>query len=144
MNGVVRNRGLSEKNLKHIFLGEIKNGDLQGYHHEGEDYGDTIAEVVNVDNGEIFVHPICENKGKGIYEARIRDKKTLRMKSAYGGKSTFFKKSWSRQKVVDCIDRADANQPLINQYPKKNIAFDPQEGIVIVKVGQSAYPILKY
>lgn len=142
MNGVFDTKGISEELLGHVFLGDIKRGKLQGYHHEGEDYGDQVAEVVTVDNGQITVRAIEENKGKGIYEATIRHRITHIKKSAYGGKSSFFNRNWSRQQVVDCIDRAVVNQKL--DYPRKNIAFDSKEEIVIVKITQSAYPILKY
>lgn len=143
MQGITDAKGLSEKVLGHIFLGELKAGHLQGYHHEGEDYGDRIADVATVDYGPITVREVSENKGKGIYEATICDKATRRIrKGTNGGKSTFFNRNWSRQQVVDCIDRAIV-EPRLN-YQKKNIVFDHQEGIVLVRVNKSAYPILRY
>ena len=73
------------------------------------------------------------------------------MKEKNKGKSSFFNKDWSRQEVVDCIDRLATSSRLIKQYAttlgkkeSKKVRYDYATGIIVVDCEASTYPLLKY
>ena len=76
-------------NLKHLFLGEIDQGSLKGFHH-AKSYPDRIIKITRPPDKF------------GIYEA-IYEWKGL------SKKSTFFPDQWSRDKVLKKVNEACNN-----------------------------------
>lgn len=141
-------KGISKGKLEHIMLGTDKAGNISGYHCQRECYGDTraVAEVKLYSGSKRI---ISENKEQRIFEAIVRNKNTGKLKSANGGKSTFFNAKWTRQDVVDCIDRACSDKTIIKKYQNtiynaKKICVDRKTGLVIIDTNATAYPLLKY
>lgn len=140
--------------LEHIFLGEISNGKIKGYHHDERSYHDAKVCAKDKLYSKSTRRLITENKDKHLYEAVVVQKGTGIIKQKNGGKSTFFNENWNRQDVVDCIERSQKCGSVIKKYGRmsgskqkkkmKTLYFDNKEGIVIVNCEETAYPILKY
>ena len=157
ISGIVNYYNLKEFMLEHIFLGEItkSKNEVQGYHHEDISYNDAKLKVYAQLYCTSKKRLITENKNKHVYEAIVVSKSTGVVKPSNGGISTFYPREWSRQRVVDCIDRAQKCDKLIKIYNirsgkkkenRKNISlyYDVKEGLVISKCNASAFPVLKF
>jgi len=93
---------------------------------------------------------ITVNKEQRLFEAVVKEKGTGKTKASNNGKSSFFNNDWSRQEVVDCIDRLKKSSKLIKAYSskkkkeRKNVCYDQKTGIVAVDCKASTFPLLKY
>ena len=137
---ITNTRGITERILEHIFLGEVspdrrRRGrvKVKGFHCN-LDYNDTVVEIVP-GTPIVYVDNIT-----GLFEASVRDKRTHTLKRHT---STFFNQNWSRQKVVDCIADATSNpQNIVRDSINGNNAYlDRKTGVVVVPVGNTVYPI---
>ncbi len=151
---VTDEKGISKKKLEHIFWGEVTisgaNRKVKGYHCYCEKYKDTIlyadTKLICKSNKRI----ITENKEQELFEAVVRERVSGTFKQANSGKSTFFNPKWTRQDIVDCIDRLHKNKKIIRKYScktkknVKNLHMDPKTGLVVVDCEATAFPILKY
>ena len=58
-----------------------------------------------------------------------------------------FCSNWSRQEVVNCIDRSNKKPKCVIKYKskgiKKNVVVDPISGVVFFNAPGTAYPILR-
>lgn len=149
MKGIIDKKGISQGKLEHIFLGTIKYNITSGFHCD-KDFGDenVYAEAHSYSKSKRI---ITANKNQKIFEAYVRNKFNKKLKTENFGKSTFFNKDWSRQDVVDCIDRI--HQPcskLLKEYnnisknKRKRIYIDTKTGMVLVDNQATTFPLLKY
>ena len=111
MIDISNKRGISVPKLEHIFWGTVKSGKVSSYHCD-KSFGDEKVYA------ETKLYPksnrtITVNKRQKVFEAVVREKENQGLKNDNGGKSTFFNKDWSRQKVVDCIARLKTSGKLI-------------------------------
>lgn len=148
MNDISDKKGISDPKLEHIFLGTVKNEKVSGYHCD-KSFGDEIVYA------ETRFYPksrrtVTVNRQQKLFEAIVRKKGNHRLKDGNGGKSTFFNKDWSRQDVVDCIDRLKTSAKIIKKYTMtrgincQQVCIDKKTGIVVVNNNASAFPLLKY
>jgi hypothetical protein len=107
---VTNNRGVLRKAQKHIFYGESKNGSVTGYHHETDPRSDAnvVGKVKNIIKTKHLTIKIRGNRFN-VYEASVINRHTKRLKSSNYGKSTFFDKNLSRDKVLQLIYEASTN-----------------------------------
>lgn len=149
MLGISDTKNISNEKLEHVFLGTVrkeKKLKISGYHCYATAYGDekVYAEARCYPNSNRI---ICCNRNKKIAEAYIRDKETKSLKTNNFGKSTLFCSDWSRQDVVDCIDRLNNKKPkeIYSYKSKRNISVvvDPNTDMVLVNSDKTAYPILR-
>lgn len=141
-------RGISNPKLEHIFLGTVKKGKVSGYHCD-KSFGDEYLYA------EARLYPkskrvITVNRQQRLFEAVVREKTTHTVKEDNKGKSSFFNKDWSRQEVVDCIDRLSSSGRVLKQYSgikginSKNVCYDYKTGIIVIDCKASTFPLLKY
>lgn len=150
MIGISDKKGIPDPKLEHIFWGTVKgNGNIVSGYHCNKNFGDEKVYA------EAHLYPkskriITLNRNQKIFEAVVRSKESKVLKSANGGKSTFYNNSWSRQDVVDCIARLEGSEKLIKKYGGyskvrgKEICIDKTTGLVVVNARGTAFPILKY
>ena len=145
MEGISNTRGISNGKLEHIFWGTVNGEKINGLHCYTT-YGDERLYI------EVRSYPksrriITANRGKKIAEAYVRSKSTGRLKTENSGKSTLFCSNWSRQEVVNCIDRTNKKPRCLAEYKsrgiKKNVVVDPSSGVVFFNAPGTAYPILR-
>lgn len=91
----------SEGSIQHLLDGEInKHNNIVGFHYENED---SIGKVIK--GTEVY-----DKKGLGVYSAEIQvygyGKKTN------NGRSTFFPKGWSKEKLIEEINYGFENKKL--------------------------------
>jgi hypothetical protein len=148
LNDIRDKKGVSDPKLEHIFLGTVKKTKISGYHCD-KNFGDEKVYA------ETRLYPksrrtITVNRQRKLFEAVVREKETHRLKHDNGGKSTFFNKDWSRQDVVDCIDRLKSSGKIIKKYTMtkglncQQVCIDKKTGIVVVNNNASTFPLLKY
>lgn len=145
MQGINDSKNINNGKLEHIFLGTVKNNKVSGYHCD-KNFGDerVYAEKHLYPNSK---HIITYNRWHKIFVAYVRDKKSNRLKDENGGKSTFFSPKWSRQEVVDCIDRIENKGKLLKKYKGKcrnDVYLDKATGMCFVNNSATTYPLLKY
>ena len=143
MEGILNTRGISNGKLEHIFWGTVNGEKINGLHCYTT-YGDErlYAEVRSYPKSRRI---ITANRGEKIAEAYVRAKSTGRLKTENSGKSTLFCSNWSRQEVVNCINRSRL-RCRIKCKPKnimKNVVEDPISGLVFFNAPGTAYPILR-
>lgn len=148
MLGILNTKNISNAKLEHVFHGTVRGEKINGYHCYTS-FGDEKVYA------EARCYPksrriITGNRNKKIAEAYVRDKVKKRLKTENLGKSTLFCSDWSRQDVVDCIDRLNKKGRHVITYKqkyktKKNISVvvDPSTGMVFVNSPATAYPILR-
>lgn len=148
MIGIVNDKGIPRPKLEHIFWGTVKGSNVSGYHCDKK-HGDERVYA------EVHLYPKTKRKltvnGKlRVFEAVVREKNSGLLKNTNGGKSSFFAEEWSRQDVVDCIDRLKRAGKIIKKYnlgrivDEQSVYFDSQTGIVVVDNKAGAYPLLRY
>lgn len=147
MNGIINEKGISQGKLEHIFWGTIKKDIISGYHCD-KNFGDekVYAEVHSYSKSKRI---ITANKDQRIFQAYVRSKATGKLKTENCGKSTFFNLNWSRQDVVDCIDRLHSSHcRMLKEYNKASkrieIYLDKKTGLVLVNNRATSFPLLKY
>ena len=145
MKGISNTRGISNGKLEHIFWGTVNGEKINGLHCYTTYRDERLyAEVRSYPNSRRI---ITANRGKKIAEAYVRDKTTGRLKTENFGKSTLFCSNWSRQEVVNCIDRLNNNGQCLIKYKSKvinkKVVVDPDTGMVFLNAPGTAYPILR-
>ena len=95
-------KNFTKNALKHILEGEInKRGKAVGFHYEG----------FPTAKGKIIEGTKSVPDELGIYTGKVEISSIV--KTANGGKSTFFPESWTAQDVVDAINEAYNNKQFI-------------------------------
>jgi len=148
MIDIIDAKSIPTPKLEHIFLGTVKRGKVSGYHCD-KNFGDERVYA------EKRLYPkskrvITVNAGQKLFEAVVRDKASGGIKKENHGKSSFFPEGWTRQDVVDCIDRLKVSGSVIKKYGAINginmhdVCLDKKTGLVIVNNRAGAFPLLKY
>ena len=157
IKGIKDTKGIPGGKLEHIFLGTVKGERISGYHCD-EKMGDERVYA------EARLYPkskriITYNRGQKLFEAYVRDKKSKTLKTDNAGKSTFFNAEWTRQDIVNCIDRIGKSGKILKAYDKlkitsktgkskninqKYVYYDSETGMYFVNCPATAYPLLKY
>lgn len=148
IRGINNTKGISNGKLEHIFLGTVKGNTISGYHCD-EKMGDekVYAEARLYSKSKRI---ITYNREQRLFEAYVRDIKSKKLKTENAGKSTFFNAKWTRQDIVDCIERIEKNGKLLKKYDKltsslnKNIYFEKKSGVYFVNCAATTFPLLKY
>lgn len=150
MLGISNTKNISNGKLEHIFLGTVNAKKVSGYHCYTS-YGDEklYAEARCYPKSKRI---IAGNRNKKIAEAYVRDKVDKILKTENLGKSTLFCSDWSRQDVIDCIDRLNNNGRKVIMYKSKEkdkkkrrveVIVDPSTNMIFVNNSATAYPILR-
>ncbi|GAB6107762.1 EndoU domain-containing protein [Fusibacter bizertensis] len=148
MKGITDKKGIPDPKLEHIFIGTVKNGKVSGYHCDVK-LGDEklYAEARLYSRSKRLV---TANKNQKLFEAVVKEKGTKIQKEANGGKSTFFNGSWSRQEIVDCIDRLKKPGYILKEFRMtkginyRQVCIDKETGLVVVNINASTFPLIKY
>ena len=150
MLGISNTKNISNGKLEHVFYGTVRGDKINGYHCYTS-FGDENVYA------EARCYPksrriITGNRNKKIAEAYVRDKDKKRLKTENLGKSTLFCSDWSRQDVVDCIDRLNCKGHHVVMHKQKekdktkkniDVVVDPSTGMVFVNRPRTTYPILR-
>ncbi len=148
MKGIEDKKGIPEPKLEHIFIGTVKTNTVSGYHCDAK-LGDekVFAEARLYSRSKRLV---TVNKHQRLFEAVVREKENSTIKKDNCGKSTFFNASWSRQDIVDCIDRLQTKGKIIKEFKlskgidPRQVCIDKKTGIIVVNNRASTYPLIKY
>lgn len=148
IKGISDTKRIPYGKLEHIFLGTVKGEKVSGFHCDKKMGDERVYAEARLysKSGSVITY----NRGQKIFEAYVRDKKSKKLKAENSGKSTFFNAEWTRQDIVDCIDRIQNDRKLLKKYDKlkkglkKEIYFDKASGMCFVNCAATTYPLLKY
>ena len=138
-------RGISERKLKHIFLGHVNGNRVSGFHcdrHIGDEL--VCAERIKY---PYSVRVITRNAKLGVFDGVVYSKGTNIKKRLNNGISSFYNEKWTRQYIVNCIHRAIRQNEItsITYDNGKTVSalVDPYTKLIIQNNNTSAFPLLR-
>ena len=167
IKGITDTHGIKIEKLKHIFLGcvDIKNKRILGYHCDNAEARDDPDVLCRVEKKEILEPAairLKENCNLGIEKGTVMAKQQgvlIRGEKEITKFSTFFNHNWTRQQIVDGIEKLKKSAPeqkLTADYLEKNPQYaEPEKktgiyvmdcadhNVIVVDCISSTYPIIR-